>query len=162
MDLDAITAGFIAALTLGAIEVGKQVIPDSYNACKDLIKQNFGEKSKLTKALNELEAFPNDENKRKLLQAQIIESGITEDKECLDAVSKLEQELKSKGVYKNYNIKEVIGINIEKSIISKISTESIKISDSPDKNVAAIKMKEVHTEEAKFGSIEIGGHSEKK
>jgi hypothetical protein len=60
--MDPITAAIVAALTAGAVsavtKVGQEVIADAYSELKELLVKKFGSKSKVIKAMKELEASP--------------------------------------------------------------------------------------------------------
>ncbi len=53
--MDLISASILAAITAGASETGKNIIGDTYNALKNVLKRKWGEKSDLFQALEKIE-----------------------------------------------------------------------------------------------------------
>lgn len=161
MELDPITAAFILALTNGAATVGKRVIPDAYDACKNLIKKGFGEKSYLAKALNDLEVNPNDQTKHRLLHEQVIESGANKDAEILQQVAELLKEINE--IADKEPKRKIIGISLKDvKARTEIMIAHIKVKSLVGQDTTGFKAERVEAEKIHISSIEIDATSSEK
>ncbi len=91
--MDPITSAIIAALTAGATagltDTIKKLIADLYSSIKEKIQQKHGKKSKVAKAINDLEGEPEFAPYQAGLQQRINESGIDRDHELVGLATKL-------------------------------------------------------------------------
>ena len=96
--MDAITAAIVAGLAAGAIsgvtKVGEQVVSEAYNKLKGLLKKKFGAKSKVVKAVKELEADPKSAARKQVVKEEVTASGADQDRELLTAAQQLLKTIK--------------------------------------------------------------------
>lgn len=87
----AITAGVIASVT----KVAEQTVVDTYNKLKDLLKKKLGARSKVLKAVKELEASPKSEARKGVLQEEIAAAKADQDAELVKAAQALLKSVKA-------------------------------------------------------------------
>jgi len=79
--VDTITLAIITAVTAGvasgATDVAKQVIVDLYRELKELLQQRYGGESEVIQSVNRLEANPESEGRKKVVEEEIsaVEAG---------------------------------------------------------------------------------------
>jgi hypothetical protein len=79
--VDTVTLAIITALTAGvasgATDVAKQVVVDLYGELKELLKQKYGGESEVIQSVNRLEANPESEGRKKVVEEEIsaVEAG---------------------------------------------------------------------------------------
>ena len=104
----------IAALVAGATKAASDVVPDTYNALKDLIKRKFAGDPKAEMVLEEHETDP--ETYEAPLKKKLAEAGMDKDEEIIKAAQELLKQLKpEESASGKYNIlfqDEVKGIVI--------------------------------------------------
>jgi hypothetical protein len=93
--MDPVTTAIIAAIAAGITKVGEQAISDSYDALKKLLKEKFGKKSQVVKAVKQLEEKPVSDGRKTMLQEEIVDAKADKDKEILKAAQELLDLLKS-------------------------------------------------------------------
>ncbi len=97
--MDPITAAIVAALAAGAVsgatKVGEQVVSDAYNRLKELLKKKFGAKSKVLKAVKDLEANPKSTARKEVLKEEVAATKAHQDKELLRAAQTLLKSVKT-------------------------------------------------------------------
>lgn len=97
--MDPITTAILAAIAAGVVsgtmEVGQQVILDAYNGLKDLLKKKLGAKSKVAKAVKELEANPKSESRKGVLQEEIAAAKADQDADLVKAAQALLKSVKA-------------------------------------------------------------------
>ena len=85
--MDPITTALFAAIAAGAIsgatKVGEQVIVDAYAKLKELLWKKFGAKSKVVKAVKELEANPKSAARKEVVKEEVTAVKADQDKELL-------------------------------------------------------------------------------
>ena len=98
--MDPITTAILAAIAAGAIsgvtKVGEQVVADAHNKLKDLLGKKFGAKSKVVKAVKDLEANPKSEARKAVLKEEVAIAKVAQDKDLLKAAQELLAVIKSK------------------------------------------------------------------
>jgi hypothetical protein len=97
--MDPITAAIVAALTAGAVsgltKAGEQVISDAYGKLKELLGKKFGAKSKVVKAVKELEANPKSEARKGVVQEEVATVKADKDVDLRTAAQALLKAIKS-------------------------------------------------------------------
>jgi hypothetical protein len=98
--MDPITSAFIAALSVGAAgiakeitEVGKKAVGDAYGALKSAIRKKFGGDSKVINAVEVLEKEPDFEPNQLALAGRISQVKAAEDDDLLTLVAELKSAL---------------------------------------------------------------------
>jgi hypothetical protein len=98
--MDPITAAIVAALAAGAIsgvtKVTEQAISESYGKLKELLGKKFGAKSKVIKAVKELEVNPKSEPRKGVLREEVAVSKADQDADLLMAAQNLLKAIKAK------------------------------------------------------------------
>src|SRR3954454_19375446 len=91
--MDSVTTAIIAALTAGVASGGpklvKKAISDAYGEIKSLLKQKFGYKSEVLRAVRFLEAKPHSEGRRITLQEEIAAAQAHQDPDLVKAAQML-------------------------------------------------------------------------
>lgn len=97
--MDPITTAIITAVSAGIIggvtKAGEQVLVDAYNGLKDLLKKRLGARSKVVKAVKELEANPKSTARKEVLKEEIAAAKADQDTELLKAAQVLLETLKA-------------------------------------------------------------------
>lgn len=83
--MDPITAAIVAGLAAGASQVGASAVVDAYRALKNVLKQKFGHDSEIVKAVDNLEAKPDSEARKGVLQEEAAAVKADQDQEILAA-----------------------------------------------------------------------------
>ena len=98
--MDPITAAIIAALTTGAVsgvtKVAEQTISDAYGKLKELLGKKFGAKSKVVKAVKDLEANPKSEARKAVVKEEVTAAKADKDADLLKAAQTLLKTIKAK------------------------------------------------------------------
>ena len=85
--MDPITTAIVAAVTAGAAtgmkKVGVQLVTDAYAKLKEVLGKKFGSKSKVVKAVKELEANPRSAARREVLKEEVAAAKADHDQELL-------------------------------------------------------------------------------
>ena len=88
--MDPIATAIIVAISAGAIsgvsKVADQAIVDAYGKLKELLGKKFGAKSKIVKAVEDLEANPKSEARKAVMKEEVTTAKADQDKELLQAV----------------------------------------------------------------------------
>jgi hypothetical protein len=91
--MDPITTALVTALTAGATsgltDIAKKAIEDGYSGLKSLVHTKFGQESKLSQAVEELEAKPKSDGRKTTLAEEMEDSGAASDKELLASAQAL-------------------------------------------------------------------------
>jgi hypothetical protein len=97
--MDPITTAIVAALGAGAIsgatEVGEQIISDAYSKLKDLLGKKFGTKSKVVKAVKELESNPKSAARKEVVKEEVAAVQADQDTELLQLAQSLLKSIKA-------------------------------------------------------------------
>jgi FKBP-type peptidyl-prolyl cis-trans isomerase len=97
--MDPITTAILAALAAGAVsgvtKVGEQAIVDAYGKLKELLKKKFGSKSKIIKAVKDLEANPKSAARKEVVKEEVAAAKADQDKELLQAAQALIKSVKA-------------------------------------------------------------------
>lgn len=97
--MDPITTAIIAALTAGvaggATEIGKKVIVDAYDGLKAALKKKFGDDSRISKAVTDLESEPDFKPKQDALAGRVAQVNASADPELHELAQALLEALKS-------------------------------------------------------------------
>ena len=97
--MDPITTAIIAAVTAGTVtgvtKAGEQFITDAYAKLKELLGKKFGSKSKVLKAVKELEANPKSEARKEVLREEVAAAKAAQDKELLKTAQSLLKSIKA-------------------------------------------------------------------
>ena len=98
--MDPISAAIVAALAAGVVsgvtKVGDQVVSDAYHKLKELLKKKFGAKSKVVKAMKDLEANPKSAARKEVVKEEVTAVGAERDRELLTAARQLLKAIKAK------------------------------------------------------------------
>ncbi len=91
--MDPITTAILAAIAAGAIagttKIGEQVLVDAYGKLKELLGKKFGQKSKVVKAVKELEANPKSTARKEVVKEEVTACKADQDKDLLQAAQVL-------------------------------------------------------------------------
>jgi hypothetical protein len=97
--MDPITTAILAAISAGAIagvtKAGEQAIVDAYGKLKELLGKKFGAKSKVVKAVKDLEANPNSEARKAVIREEVATAKADHDKDLLQAAQSLLKSVKA-------------------------------------------------------------------
>jgi FKBP-type peptidyl-prolyl cis-trans isomerase len=97
--MDPITTAILAAIAAGAmagtIKVGEQALVDAYGKLKELLQKKFGSKSKLVKAVKELETNPKSAARKEVVKEEVATAKADRDKELLEAAQALLNSVKA-------------------------------------------------------------------
>ena len=88
--MDTITTAILAAIAA----TSGSAIKDSYSALKALFKKKFGEKSDLVEAVNKLEAKPESEARKAIVQEEVDTAKANDDPEIVQLAQSLLEKLK--------------------------------------------------------------------
>jgi hypothetical protein len=98
--MDPVTTAILAAIATGVVSgatrVGEQVIVDAYSKLKALLGKKFGAKSKVVKAVKELEANPSSEARKAVLKEEMANAHPDKNTDLLKAAQALIKAIKSK------------------------------------------------------------------
>jgi hypothetical protein len=91
--MDSITTAILAALSAGTAsgvtEVSKTAITDTYTKLKNLLAHKFGARSDLAQAIDHLEAWPESDSCKELLQEEVIAVNAAQDEEVRAAAQQV-------------------------------------------------------------------------
>ncbi len=97
--MDPITTAILAAIAAGAVagvtKVGEQVLVDAYTKLKELLKKKFGPRSKVVKAVKELEDNPQSTARKEVVKEEMAASKADQDKDLLQAAQVLLKAVKA-------------------------------------------------------------------
>jgi hypothetical protein len=97
--LDPITTAIVAALAAGvasgATKAGEQVVTDAYSKLKELLGKKFGVKSKVVKAVKELEANPKSAARKEVVKEEVAAAKADQDTDLLEAAQRLLKVIKA-------------------------------------------------------------------
>ena len=88
--MDPITTAIVTATAA----VGSSAIKDTYSALKALLKKKFGEKSDLVEAVNKLEAKPQSNGRKTIVQEEVETAKANDDPEIVQLAQSLLEKLK--------------------------------------------------------------------
>src|SRR6185295_17384311 len=91
----AIVAAITAGAASGATKVAEQAISDGYNKLKELLGRKFGAKSKVVKAVKELEANPKSAARKEVVKEEVAAAKADQDQELLQIAQSLLKNIKS-------------------------------------------------------------------
>ncbi|MEM7332966.1 MAG: hypothetical protein AAF490_12835 [Chloroflexota bacterium] len=131
--MDPITTTIIAAIlagaTVGATDVGAQLVVDAYQGVKTLIIHKFGAQSDLADAIEKVEARADSDARQAVLQEEVAAAKLDQDDEILAAVQALHKQLKEN---KDERIQTMIGsFGGEQFMRGKGGKMAQKMKDSP-------------------------------
>lgn len=120
--MDPITAAIIGAVaagvTAGATDTAKKVVADAYEGLKSLIKRKFGSESKVAQAVADVEANPQSEGRKAVLQEEVATANADQDEELVAAANALIEQIKSLPQGQQYirqNFQQAIGSDIKQA-----------------------------------------------
>jgi len=97
--MDPITTAILAAISAGAIsgvtKAGEHIIVDAYGKLKELLGKKFGAKSKVVKAVKDLEANPKSEARKAVMKEEVVAAKADQDKDLLQAAQALLKSVKA-------------------------------------------------------------------
>jgi hypothetical protein len=97
--MDPITTAILAAISAGAIagvtKAGEQAILDAYGKLKEMLGKKFGAKSKVVKAVKELEANPKSEARKAVVKEEVTAAKADQDIDLLQAAQVLLKSVKA-------------------------------------------------------------------
>jgi predicted house-cleaning noncanonical NTP pyrophosphatase (MazG superfamily) len=127
--MDTIASAIISALLLGIIsgtlQVGHQIIVDSYENLKNFIKNKFGEQSEIFGAIESLEKKPDSVGRQQILQEEIETVKADKDPEIMSAAVELLKQLQNLDTTSKNN-QIAIGSNIAQSNSNSKATVSVR------------------------------------
>ncbi len=94
--MDPITTAIVAAIAAGVSKVGEQAVVDAYTKLKELLKKKFGARSKVLKAVKELEANPKSTARKEVVKEEVATAKADQDVELLRAAQSLLKAIKAK------------------------------------------------------------------
>lgn len=83
--MDPITLAIIGALS----KVGGEAVIDAYQALKNLIKANYGQKSELAKAVESLEKKPESPSRKETLHEEVVSAKADKDSKILETANEI-------------------------------------------------------------------------
>jgi hypothetical protein len=92
--MDPITSTIVSALSVMGSEFLKSSVKDSYDELKAVIRNKWGATAPLTKAVEELQANPNSQGQKLVLEERVADTKAAEDGDVMQAVTKLVAKLK--------------------------------------------------------------------
>jgi hypothetical protein len=97
--MDPITTAILAAIAAGALsgatKVGEQVIVAAYAKLKDLLNTKFGARSKVVKAVKDLEANPNSAARKQVVKEEMVAAKADKDAHLLKLAQQLLKAVKA-------------------------------------------------------------------
>jgi hypothetical protein len=99
--MDPITTAIVAALPALGAELFKSSIKDAYEGLKAVIRQRWGNESRLAKSIEALEERPKSKGEALTLSENIAEVKATADPQVMQALSKLADALKKERLIGN-------------------------------------------------------------
>ena len=110
--MDPITTAILSAIAAGIFsgttEVGERAILDAYKKLKGLLARKFGTRSRVIKAIKELEANPKSEVRKAVVKEEVAAINANEDVDLLKAAQALIRNIKTREGG-NQNIQTAIG-----------------------------------------------------
>jgi phage terminase small subunit len=94
--MDPITTAIVAAIAAGVSKVGEQAVVDAYAKLKELLRKKFGARSKVLKAVKELEANPKSAARKDVVKEEVATAKADQDVELLKAAQLLLTAIKTK------------------------------------------------------------------
>ncbi len=131
--MDPITTAIVAALSVGVMsgltETGKQVISDTYNGLKALLKKKFGSQSEVVKSVENFEAKPASPSRQGMLQEEVEAVKAEQDPDLLQAAYTLLNQIRAQPGGEQH-IQNAIGSYIVQA--DRGSTASINVNHPRD------------------------------
>lgn len=93
--VDPIATAIIAGIVAVTAKVGEQLVVDAYKNIKELLKKKFGARSKVVKAVRELETNPESAARRDVVKEEITAVKADQDQELLQAAHALLKVIKT-------------------------------------------------------------------
>jgi hypothetical protein len=93
--MDPITTAIIAAIAAGVTKVGEQFVVDAYAKLKELLEKKFGGKSKVVKAVKDLEANPKSAARKEVVKEEVAAVKADKDNELLQVAQALIKSIKA-------------------------------------------------------------------
>ena len=94
--MDPITTAIVAAIAAGVSKVGEQAVIDAYARLKELLKNKFGAKSEVVKAVKGLEDKPASTARKEVLKEEIAAVKADKDPEIFKVAQVLIKAIKAK------------------------------------------------------------------
>lgn len=126
--MDVVTTAIIAGAAAGAGDVAQAAIGDAYQKLKEIISQKLGKSNKLTPAIEDLEAEPDFDPHKAVVEGRVNQTGANEDPEIQAAAEKLLDKLESE-FDTPQQMQRAVGKNIAQVIGSGRATVSVNQSD---------------------------------
>jgi hypothetical protein len=97
--MDPITTAIVAALSVGVMsgltDTGKQLILDTYDGLKALLKKKFGSQSEVVKSVENFEARPASQSRQGMLQEEVEAVKADQDPDLLQAAYTLLNQIRA-------------------------------------------------------------------
>jgi len=87
--MDPVTTAIIAGVVAGFGQTAQNAVADAYGQLKAVLKRKFGDRTDLIGAVNALDAKPESDARRKLVEEEVAASGVLQDADVLDAAQSL-------------------------------------------------------------------------
>lgn len=91
----AIVAALSAGLGRGVGKVGENVLVDTYQGLKEILKRKFGDDSEVVEAVDKLEKKPDSEGRKGTLKEELEDAGIDQDPDVRRVAQDLLEQLKA-------------------------------------------------------------------
>lgn len=91
--MDPVTTAILAGIAANETNVGEQAIGDTYKALRKLLKNKFGKKSEVVKAIKRVEYKPKSKGRKLLLQEEIANVKADKDSEILKLAQTLLEQI---------------------------------------------------------------------
>jgi hypothetical protein len=89
----ALSAGF----GRGAGRVGENVLVDTYQGLKEILKRKFGDDSEVVEVVDKLEKKPDSEGRKGTLKEELEDAGVDQDPDVCRVAQELLEQLKAPG-----------------------------------------------------------------
>ena len=98
--MDPVTTAIVAAIAAGAVsgvtKVGEQIILDAYGKLKELLKTKFGARSKVVKAVKDLEVNPKSAARRGVVKEEVVAAKADKDTDLLKLAQQILKAINAK------------------------------------------------------------------
>lgn len=126
----AIIAALAAGTIGGATELGKKAIVDGYEALKSLLKNKFGDQSRVAKSVAFLETMPDSDASKALVKEAVADAKADQDPDIHKAAQALLDQMKAVPGGEQH-IQNAIGTGIAQA--DRGSSASVTINHARDK-----------------------------
>lgn len=101
--MDIVTSAVVAALSM----LSETVVKDAYNKLKETLTKKFSKNEDLVKAIDLLEAKPESEGRREILQEEVVAANAHLDPDVIQAAEALREQLKTQ-INVQHNVQQTV------------------------------------------------------